>query len=158
MTRLLDTDTCIYWLNGRPEIREQALAINLERSEQFAEQFEGAIAIIPPTTATLKKFGGLKASLRRSGQPIADFDLMIASTALSEQQILVTNNTRHYERIPDLALENWGIRVKRNRLGEIVGRDAPHYLALSWFPKTGFNQGDVNYNVRAIYIIPKTIF
>ncbi len=29
-----------------------------------------------------------------------------------------------------------GIRVKRNRLGEIVGRDAPHYLALSWFPKS----------------------
>ncbi len=27
-----------------------------------------------------------------------------------------------------------GIRVKRNRLGEIVGREAPRYLALSWFP------------------------
>ncbi len=26
-----------------------------------------------------------------------------------------------------------GIRVKRNRLGEIVGREVPHYLALSWF-------------------------
>jgi tRNA(fMet)-specific endonuclease VapC len=130
VTHLLDTDICIYWLNGRPEIREQALAVgitklaisnitvaelyfgaynssrvrqNLERAEQFV----GAIAIILPTTASLRKFGELKSSLRRSGQPIADFDLLIASTALSEQLILVTNNTRHHERIPDLALKNW---------------------------------------------------
>lgn len=130
MTHLLDTDICIYWLNGRPEIREQALAVgisnlaissitvaelyfgaynstrtlqNLERAEQFV----GAIAIIPPTIATLRKFGELKANLRRSGQPVADFDLMIASTAISEQLTLVTNNTRHYARIPDFALENW---------------------------------------------------
>ncbi len=34
-----------------------------------------------------------------------------------------------------LILENQGIRVKRNRLGEIVRREVPHYLALSWFPK-----------------------
>ncbi len=130
MTHLLDTDICIYWLNGRPEIREQALAVgisnlaissitvaelyfgaynstrtiqNLERAEQFV----GAIAIIPPTTTTLRRFGELKANLRRSGKPVADFDLMIASTALSEQLILVTNNTRHYARIPDLVLQNW---------------------------------------------------
>jgi len=130
VTHLLDTDICIYWLNGRPEIREQALAVgisnlaissitvaelyfgaynstrtiqNLERAEQFV----GAIAIIPPTTTTLRRFGELKANLRRSGKPVADFDLMIASTALSEQLILVTNNTRHYARIPDLVLQNW---------------------------------------------------
>jgi tRNA(fMet)-specific endonuclease VapC len=130
VTHLLDTDICVYWLNGRPEVREQALAIgianiaissitvaelyfgaynstrivpNLERAEQFV----GAIAIISPTTTTLRKFGELKANLRRIGQPVADFDLMIASTALSEQLTLVTNNTRHYARIPDLTRANW---------------------------------------------------
>ncbi len=130
MTHLLDTDICIYWLNGRPEIREHALAIGITNlaissitaAELYfgaynstrvaqnlgrAEQFVGAIAIIPPNIATLRKFGELKANLRRSGQPVADFDVIIASTAIAAQLTLVTNNTRHYERISDLALENW---------------------------------------------------
>ena len=60
MSYLLDTDMCIYWLNG---------------------------------------------------QPLPDFDLLIASVALVENRILVTNNTRHYQRIPDLQLENWASDV-----------------------------------------------
>ncbi|MEH2048408.1 ribbon-helix-helix protein, CopG family [Nostoc sp.] len=35
------------------------------------------------------------------------FDLLIASVALTENYTLVTNNTRHYERINGLKLENW---------------------------------------------------
>lgn len=38
---------------------------------------------------------------------MADFDLLIASVAITRNYILVTNNTRHYNRIPDLKLENW---------------------------------------------------
>lgn len=49
----------------------------------------------------------MKAELRRRGQPVADFDLLIASVTLAENRILVTNNTRHYERIAGLQLENW---------------------------------------------------
>ncbi len=130
MTHLLDTDICIYWLNGYPEIRERALTVgvaNLAISSITAaglyfgaynstrviqnlvqaEQFVNAITVIPPLQKSLRQFGELKANLRRSGQPIADFDLMIASTALSEQLILVTNNTRHYQRVPNLTIENW---------------------------------------------------
>jgi tRNA(fMet)-specific endonuclease VapC len=55
----------------------------------------------------LKRFGELKAQLRQTGKPLPDFDLLIASTALAEDRVLVTNNTRHYQRIMDLQLENW---------------------------------------------------
>ncbi len=57
--------------------------------------------------SAVKKFGELKAELCRLGQPITEFDLLIASVALTENYILVTNNTRHYSRIPDLQLDNW---------------------------------------------------
>jgi tRNA(fMet)-specific endonuclease VapC len=57
--------------------------------------------------ATLKRFGELKAQLRQIGQPLPDFDLLIASVALVENRVLVTNNARHYQRIQDLQLENW---------------------------------------------------
>jgi tRNA(fMet)-specific endonuclease VapC len=38
--------------------------------------------------------------------PVADFDLLIASVSLTEKLILVTNNTRHYQRITGLDLDN----------------------------------------------------
>mgnify|MGYP003535049982 FL=1 len=51
------------------------------------------------------EFGRLKASLRRNGTPVGDFDTQIAAHALAEDLILVTHNTRHLERIPDLTRE-----------------------------------------------------
>lgn len=52
-------------------------------------------------------FGRLKAQLETKGQRVDDFDLVIASTALSHNLILVTNNTRHFQRIEGITLENW---------------------------------------------------
>ena len=65
------------------------------------------LPILPLREVTLKRFGALKAQLRQSGQSLPDFDLLIASVALVENRIMVTNNTRHYQRIPELQLENW---------------------------------------------------
>lgn len=130
MNYLLDTDTCIYWLNGRSSVREKFLAVgwsevgicaitaaelyygayNSNRvSENLAnaETFIHNLPVIPLSDNALKKFGELKAELRRLGQPITEFDLLIASVALTENYILVTNNTRHYSRITGLQLENW---------------------------------------------------
>jgi len=47
------------------------------------------------------------AELRRQGQLIADADLLIGSTAIAADAVLVTNNEGHYERVPGLAVENW---------------------------------------------------
>ena len=53
------------------------------------------------------EFGRLKASLRRNGTPVGDFDTQIAAHALAENLILVTHNTRHFEKVPVLKLEDW---------------------------------------------------
>ncbi|MFN6562915.1 MAG: type II toxin-antitoxin system VapC family toxin [Nostoc sp. ChiSLP01] len=130
MNYLLDTDTCIYWLNGRQSVREKLLAVgwnevcicvitaaelyygayNSNRvSENLAnaEQFIQNLPVVSLTDPALRKFGELKAELRKIGQTISEFDLLIASVALTENYILVTNNTRHYSRISTLQLENW---------------------------------------------------
>jgi len=130
MTYLLDTDICIYWLKARYSVREKINQIgwseisicvittaelyygaynsnrakeNLDRAEFFIQQ----LPVFPLTDAALRCFGELKTQLRKIGRPIADFDLMIASVALTEGKILVTNNTRHYDRITGLKIENW---------------------------------------------------
>lgn len=63
--------------------------------------------VFPLSNNALKRFGELKAEFRRTGQPVADFDLLIASIALTEGSILITNNIRHYDRIPGLQIETW---------------------------------------------------
>ena len=52
-------------------------------------------------------YGALKHTLKTQGTPIGDMDTLIAAHALAENLILVTHNTRHFERIPGLKLEDW---------------------------------------------------
>lgn len=52
-------------------------------------------------------YGTLKDTFRRQGQPIGEMDTQIAVHALAEKLILVTHNTRHFENIPHLKLEDW---------------------------------------------------
>lgn len=52
-------------------------------------------------------FGHIKDTLRRQGTPIGDMDTLIAAHALAEKLILVTHNTRHFENVPGLKLEDW---------------------------------------------------
>ena len=49
-------------------------------------------------------FARIRAALRRRGQMISDFDILIASTALQYELTLLTRNTRHFARIPNLRL------------------------------------------------------
>lgn len=51
--------------------------------------------------------GRFKALLRRTGRPIGDSDLFIAGVAVRHGLTVVTNNTAHFARIPELPLENW---------------------------------------------------
>ncbi|MEH2090192.1 type II toxin-antitoxin system VapC family toxin [Nostoc sp.] len=130
MNYLLDTDTCIYWLNGRQSVRDKLLAVGWDEvcicvitaaelyygaynsnrvSENLsnAEEFIQNLPVLPLTDPALRKYGELKAELRRVGQTIAEFDLLIASVAVVENYTLVTNNIRHYSRISNVQLENW---------------------------------------------------
>jgi len=47
------------------------------------------------------------ADLRRKGKTIGDIDILIAAIVIKNNGILVTNNTKHYEIIESLKIENW---------------------------------------------------
>ena len=127
---LLDTDICIELLKGNKRI--------LQRRDQYdgpvgvcfmtiAELYYGAeksrdpsknidtiekllitLEIVHTDIAILKRFGIIKALLQKQGEPIADADILIASATLEKAERLITGNTKHFERIAGLALENWG--------------------------------------------------
>ncbi len=49
----------------------------------------------------------VRTQLQKLGTSIGAMDLLIASHALFIDTVLVTNNTREFERVPDLKIENW---------------------------------------------------
>ena len=64
---------------------------------------------------TIVNFGDLEAEsaaeirvfLKKNGSPIGAYDVLIGATALASNLILVTANTKEFERIPDLQVINW---------------------------------------------------
>lgn len=54
-------------------------------------------------------YGTLKDKLKRQGTPIGDMDTLIAAHALAEKLILVTHNTKHFDKVTGLKLEDWTV-------------------------------------------------
>ena len=99
---LLDTNICISLLKDKYGIREKVLDVSFEKcyvSEvTIAELYYGP---------SLKLYGKLKAELEQKGLRLDDFDLLIGATSIVNKMTMVTSNTRHFERIPGIKLEDW---------------------------------------------------
>ncbi len=65
------------------------------------------IPVIGMENGVAEQYGRLRLELERRGRPIGSNDLWIAAHCLDLGLILVTNNEREFERIPDLKIENW---------------------------------------------------
>jgi tRNA(fMet)-specific endonuclease VapC len=52
-------------------------------------------------------YAEIRAHLKNQGRPIGEIDTQIAAHALAENLVLVTHNTRHFERVPGLTMEDW---------------------------------------------------
>jgi tRNA(fMet)-specific endonuclease VapC len=65
------------------------------------------IPVMTPDDTVGERYGALRAQLERAGTPIGNNDLWIAAHALDLGVTLVSNNTREFERVPKLKLDNW---------------------------------------------------
>ena len=75
----------------------------LKKFEEFVQENEfisiGKDAVI--------KAAEIYAYLKKQGNLIEDADILMASIAIVENLVLVTNNIKHFERIEGLATGNW---------------------------------------------------
>jgi len=76
---------------------------NLAKIHRMAEIFP----VIDISKPIMDTFGAVKADLERKGNMVDDFDLMIASTAMTMGYCIVTNNLKHYCLIPGIDCVNW---------------------------------------------------
>ncbi len=134
MLYMLDTNAASEAIRGNPlfDARLQALApgqwcvgavtcselrygiARRPEAVRLARLVEAFLCTSPPSCpgtpgrpTSMVSYGQLRAYLRAQGSPIGDFDEMIAAHALALDAILVTDNVRHFERIPGLRIENW---------------------------------------------------
>ena len=63
--------------------------------------------ILPFDFSAAKKYGEIRSFLEKQGTPLAHADLQIASIALSMNMTLITGNLKHFQRVPNLTVENW---------------------------------------------------
>ncbi|MDP4023481.1 type II toxin-antitoxin system VapC family toxin [Methylobacterium sp. NEAU 140] len=79
-------------------------------SERLSRQVEAVLAAIPVAAWQPpfdRVYADLRLGLELAGTPIGANDLLIGSHALADGSILVTDNTREFERITGLTIENW---------------------------------------------------
>jgi tRNA(fMet)-specific endonuclease VapC len=69
--------------------------------------FLATLPVLDLEMTSVQVFGDAKAELVRRGRRLEDADLLIGAIAVARKAIVVTGNTRHFERIPGVQLENW---------------------------------------------------
>ena len=65
------------------------------------------MAVLSFDSACAEEFGKLRGILKQQGLAVNPIDLQIAAVALANNLTLVTNNTKHFQHIPGLTLEDW---------------------------------------------------
>ena len=129
MIYLLDTNICIHFFRGKfnllskfeevgiencaiSEITLAELVYGAEKSHhpiknhKLIEELIEQVAVIPLYSA-IYIYGKEKARLSALGTMIGDFDLLIASTAVENELIMVTENVSEFERIKGIKIQNW---------------------------------------------------
>ncbi|MGH7551554.1 MAG: PIN domain-containing protein [Longimicrobiales bacterium] len=74
---------------------------------EFVEALFSALPVVAITLPIMRIFAEIDARLRASGNRLPTSDLLIACTALSRRDDLVTGNLRHFDRVPGLTVHAW---------------------------------------------------
>lgn len=127
---LLDTNTLIYLFKQQGQVAAHLqshsahevfipsvvlfeLEYGVLRSTRPAQQRAGidlvlkAYGVVSMDYASAKAAASIKHTLEIAGTPIGSCDQLIAGIALANNMTLVTRNTREFERVPGLRVENW---------------------------------------------------
>ena len=128
---MLDTNICIYIIKNRPksvkerfrefEIGELCIstitvselmygAFKSEQTQKNLKAIEGFLMpfdIVDYDFSASVEYGKIRANLEKKGKVIGNMDMQIAGHALALDVVLVTNNTKEFDRVDGLELDNW---------------------------------------------------
>ena len=71
------------------------------------QMFRSLVRLVDFSESAAQEYGKLRAALRQRGLATGETDAFIAATALAENAILVTHNTRHFQNVEGLRIADW---------------------------------------------------
>lgn len=128
---MLDTDTCSYIIKMRPTsilqqlkhlaftdlcisaITQAELLYGAARTsapkhmDTIVKEFISRLIVYAWDGSAAEQYSILRAYLEKKGTLIGNMDIMIAAHALSLHAHIVTNNTKHFRKVPHLKVVNW---------------------------------------------------
>lgn len=128
---MLDTDICSYIIRERPlQVLEHFKNVEMDQlyisvvtyaeliygvehssskkvNRPIIDDFVRHLSIISWDQEAAEHYGKIRAFLRAEGNIIGAMDMMIAAHARSRKMTLITNNDKHFKRVPKLQVENW---------------------------------------------------
>lgn len=131
MKYLLDTNTCIYFLNKSSEniiarmknispadiklssITVAELFFGAEKSsakkknQAIVDAFIYNFEQMPFDNKCCRNYAEIRSYLQKKGTPIGPMDLLIASISITHNLTLITNNVKEFKRVKGLNTENW---------------------------------------------------
>jgi tRNA(fMet)-specific endonuclease VapC len=131
MKYLLDTNTCIRYINGSSQSvadklnaldKRDAVVCSVVKAELFfgalrsqnpiktmagQRQFLSLFVSLPFDDAAAEHYAQIRAELSQKGTPIGSNDLLIAAIALANGLTLITHNTSEFGRVSGLKIEDW---------------------------------------------------
>ena len=131
MHYMLDTCICSYILKKRPQsvktrfedIEPDALCISAvtlaelyygaarhpkgDAIRKEIDDFAARLSVVAWDEAAADHYGTIRTALEKKGTPIGAMDMLIAAHARSIRAVLVTNDLRHFTKVPGLKFEDW---------------------------------------------------
>ena len=128
---MLDTNICIYIIKQKPQkvfdrfntlkvgqvcisaitFSEMQFGISHsslpEKNQKALNKFLAPVEILDYPAEASPIYGELRTKLQASGELIGPHDMLIAAHAMSQNLVLVTNNTKEFSRLAGLKYENW---------------------------------------------------
>jgi len=133
MLYMLDTNICSFIIRNKPQkIKEKLQEVeeshtialssivvsellygatkkNSPKLMQIVSAFIDNFIIYDYSKISAQNYANIRTDLEKKGEIIGANDLLIASHALSLGAVLVTNNTREFQRVEELVLEDWSL-------------------------------------------------
>ena len=89
------------------ELRFGAEKAGRPKLAELVEAYLDRLAILDWTNEVSGFYARIRSQLERSGRPIGNMDLLIASHAVSQGSTLITNNLKHFSSVSGLKIELW---------------------------------------------------
>ena len=131
MKYMLDTNICIYLIANRSralvqkfrQMGKNNISVSVivaselaygvaksqwhEKNKRALDLFLSHLTVTTINDSVMWHYANLRCHLERTGRIIGENDQWIAAHALAENAVLVTNNTKEFDRVPGLHIENW---------------------------------------------------